>query len=143
MKFVLEFFAHFWYWQTLFQNNLHIKADFKSSSWFKSLRKGNLFYLCHNILCWSTIFVHAFCKTWSYRMRECHIFRLIEKINVPILFLNMCAKRAFCTIQCIKSQREKRAEFFCTINEWCIFGFNVSTVDILFSSFFTGKVLNL
>ena len=47
---------------------------------------------------------------------RCHIFGLIEKINVPILFLNMCAKRAFVPFNAL-NLKEKKAEFFCTINE--------------------------
>ena len=42
---------------------------------------------------------------------RCHIFGLIEKINVPILFLNICAKRAFVPFNAL-NLKEKKLNFF-------------------------------
>ena len=43
---------------------------------------------------------------------KCHIFGLIEKINVPILFLNMCAKRAFVPFNALNLKEKKKLNFF-------------------------------
>ena len=44
---------------------------------------------------------------------RCHIFGLIEKINVPMYtFSEHVCQKSFCTIQCIKSQRKKKLNFF-------------------------------
>ena len=43
---------------------------------------------------------------------RCHIFDLIEKINVPILFLNMCAKRAFVPFNALNLKEKKELNFF-------------------------------
>ena len=39
-------------------------------------------------------------------------FGLIEKINVPILFLNMCAKRAFVPFNALDLKEKKKLNFF-------------------------------
>ena len=61
---------------------------------------------CINIICtWN-----CFCNNWIYKMKEWQ-FDLIEKINVPILFLNMCAKRAFVPLNAL-NLKEKKLNFF-------------------------------
>ena len=73
---------------------------------------------------------------------RCHIFGLIEKINVSILFLNMCAKRAFVPFNALNLKEKKKLNFFAlSMND----AFLVLTFRQLTFYFplFTGKVLNL